>query len=249
MDSKQPPHLAFGYSFECRHLGHVQSIFEMRVEHGEQPLYAGMTRIHALSRLEALGVLRTAHPVVDEFFGHGGSYCTTKVLSDEVQHHIHRCCGSGRRETPAVDFKDSPCDPDLWELINEAFHVFPMNGGVVVVEEASPRQYVGAGFDGTHRRALLGKPTKPSQHAACHVELRIKAAHDNGHLATGDSFDRAVDIERQAVARANRSAVVRKHLPLIESASGYRIGLPERFDRGGKGQHRELLQEQDRNIE
>ena len=80
MAAEQPPHLAFGDPLGRRHLRHVQSIFELRVEHFEQPFHPGMVGVHALRHVETLWVFRPAHPVVDEFLGHGGGDRPAQVL-------------------------------------------------------------------------------------------------------------------------------------------------------------------------
>ena len=199
---------------------------------------------HAGLQRNVLAVLVVADAVEDELLGDQRRNMAPMVLLDDVQHQVQRRHAAGAGVAVAVDHKQLLGKSHARKLFTQRRHVFPMDDGLVFVQQAGLGQCVTTGAQGAQCDAALGQASQRAEQCRGNGLLNLDPTNHKNYIGRADGIERHRRRHRQAVAGHCRFTVQRGQCPLIGIALGQPVGHAQRIDGTGQRNHRVVGQRQ-----
>ena len=156
---------------------------------------------------QALGVLISSDRGINQLIGHRIGQIFPAVIGDELQHQVNRRRSPRSGHAVAIDHKDRFGQFNLVEFFGKAVRVFPVDRGLLIVQQPGARQRVGRRAKPTHRQPFARFATYPAQQLFGGGVLHVNSAANHDRVIAVQLVQPAVDRKHCTRRTAHRFAV------------------------------------------
>ena len=194
----------------------------------------------------ALVVILGADRGMDHLVGDPAGKVAAMIARDLAQHHVDGGGAAGGGQAAAIFDENRADQRHIGKFLGKAVLVFPMDGGAAPGQQPGLGQHPGTGAKRAHARPAPRLAPEPAQNRAAGRARHIDAAADQNRVAALAFQQIAVERQAGAVRTADRGAAGSDQPPVVERPARKPVRQPQGLDRGGKGNHRKPVQQQEK---
>ena len=209
--------------------------------------HPAQTRVpHADSRgdRQALNIAVRADVGVNQLVGDSVGQVLAVIVGDHRQNQVQRRRSARRGQPVSVNHKDRFRQVGFGELLQKAIAVFPVDRRAAIVQKPGSGQRMGAGAQPADHRPLARHLAQPVLDRRCCRLTHVNATADHDHIVAPHLLERGIDANRHAAGTADILTPFADNRPAIQGLAAHAVGDAQGLDGGGKGQHREFVEQQ-----
>ena len=202
-----------------------------------------MAHADARGHRKALGILIGADRRIYQLVRNRVCQLLPLLIRDELEHEVDGRGPARRGQPVAVHHEDGFREVHFLKLFGKTILIFPMDGGLLAVQQTGPRQCVGRRAQPAHGHALAGFAAHPAQQTLRRRGLHVDATAEHDGIVARQLIKIAIEREARPGGACHLFAAFTDDTPVIGLPAHHPVGDAQAFHGRGKAQKREVLQQ------